>query len=158
MDNYDTKQWTDSFVMRNERECVEILEMFTAAMRKSLRAGDYIASIQCCDRICYGLELMCNNIGFNEYLPKLYTYSYIMGEIALFGLGGEKGKEIAKPCFEDAYDFAVKCETLAPRFSTRAKSDLKKIDKILLELKRGTRPLTIKMLCCPDFPKDILNN
>ena len=152
---YNPNEWTDSYVKRNERECVDILERLTGAMQDSISERDYRSAIMCCDGICNGLSLMSKN-NADQYVPMLYAYSYILAEILLFGVGGSKGIQAAIPPLQDALDFARDCARPGRRTADRARRDAEKIENMLKDLSRGASIDSVRRTYCPDFPNDIL--
>lgn len=152
----DPNKWTKSYVQSYENKCVATLEAMTDAMNRAMRAGDYLAAVQCCDRACNGFVLLCECHGNDKYLPKLYTYSYINAEILLFGVGGDKGIQAAIPNLKDAYDFAVKCSKQVYRIKDKAARDAEKIAGILAEIEKGSSLSSIKNKFDIDFPYDLI--
>lgn len=163
MDIPNPNSWSSRYVSSNERECVEILQALTAAMAKALQAGEYLAAAHFCDRACSGFSKMCEFISANQYAPMLYAYSYMLGEITLFGVGSNgayasKAREMALAYFEDAYDFARDCAKPGRRTASRAGQDAEKIQNIVSAIRRGYSSNEIMRSYCPDFPRDILDN
>lgn len=116
-------EWTDSYVRYNERECRDILERINGSMKDYVKDRDYRPAIICCNGICDGLSLMAKH-NPNEYAPLLYTYSYILAEILLFGIGGSTGLRAAIPPLEDALDFARDCARPGRRTADKARRDV----------------------------------
>lgn len=159
-DSDDPNKWTENYVKSYENRCVATLEAMTDAMNRAVKAGDYLAAVQCCDRCCNGFVLLCKCHGNDKYLPKLYTYSYINAEILLFGVVAEKGMQQGMKAaignLKDAYDFAVKCTKEVYRVKDKAARDAEKIAGILAELEKGSSLSSIKNKFDIDFPYDLI--
>ena len=157
MSKMDPGTWSAGYVRRHEKKCVEILEMFSAAMQNALKAGNYLAAGQCCNKMCDGLACMAGALGGDAYAPMLYTYSFILAQIAMFGVGGERGLQAAAPCLQDAYDYALDCAKPGRRTQQKAKQDAELIWGVLVDLKNGYSVEKIKEKYFPDFPNHLIS-
>lgn len=153
---YDPREWTDSYVKYHENECVDILLRLTGGLRDLIRDGDYRSAAFICNGMCDGLSLM-TKYDPNQYCPMLYGYSFILGELLLFGIGGRDGLRAAIPPLQDALDFARNCARPGRRTADRARQDAIKIENMLKDLSRGMSVDSVRRKYCPDFPQDILD-
>ncbi len=151
MDRYDPSQWNSRFAKNNEKECLEILEAMNAAMKNALSEREYLAAAQCCNKLCDGLICMVEANG-DRYAPMFYAYSFILSQICMFGIGGERGLRAAIPPLQDAYEYAEKCS----RNSERAKKDATLIGNVIEALKNGYAPEEVKEKFDIDFPENII--
>ncbi len=156
MSKKDPSTWSASYAKRKERTCMEVLEQLSAGMRDALSAGEYLAAAQCCNKICDGLACLREAISADTYDPMLYTHSFILAQIALFGIGGERGKQAAVPPLLDAYDCACGCAQPGRRTAEKAAEDARMIGDFIEDLKNDTPVETIKNTYCPDFPEHLL--
>ncbi len=152
----DPAAWSAGYVRRHERQCTEILEMFSAAMQNALKAGEYMAAAQCCNKMCDGLSLLADNVSADQYAPMLYTYSFILAQIAMFGIGGDRGLQAAIPTLQDAYDFARSCAKPGRRTAQKAAEDAQMIGNLIEDLKNGLSVAAVKEKYCPDFPENLI--
>lgn len=152
---YNPHEWTSSYVRYNEGECVDIMQRITGSMLSYIEERDYLSAIKCCDGICDGVSVMAG-VNANQYAPMLYSYSYILAELLLFGVGGSRGLQAAIPPLQDALDFAKDCARPGRRTADRARRDVEKIGGMLTDLQNGVSVDTVRRRYCPDFPNDIL--
>lgn len=131
---------------------MEVLEAMNAAMKNAASEGEFLAAAQCCNKLCDGLICMVEAHGADKYAVMFYTYSFILSQICMFGIGGERGLRAAIPPLQDAYDYAEKCS----RFSERAKDDAELIGTVISALKNGYSPEEIKERLEIDFPENII--
>lgn len=157
MKKIDPANWTSFFMKRKEGFCVEVLERMNGAMQDALSAGDLHAAAHCCDKLCEGLMKLTQSVSRERYAPMLYTYSFILAQIAMFGVGGEKGLRAALPPLEDAYDFACRCASNGFGKPEKVKSDVRLIGGIIDDIKSGRQIEEIKDEYCPDFPDNLIN-
>ncbi len=157
MSKTDPSTWSAGYVQRHERKCVVTLEMFSAAMQKALKEGEYLAAGQCCNKMCDGLSCITGALGADKYEPMLYTYLFILAQICMFGVGGERGLQAAIPCLQDAYDFAVDCAKPGRRTQSKAKEDVQLIWDIIVDLKNDKSVEEIKNKYFPDFPNHLIS-
>lgn len=156
MKKIDPANWTPFFMKRKERFCVEVLERMNGAMQDALSEGDLHAAAHCADKLCEGLIKLTGSVSRERYAPMLYTYSYILAQIAMFGVGGERGLAAGISPLRDAYDFARGCERDGFGNSEKVASDVRLIGGIITDIESG-RPLEeIKDEYCPDFPENLI--
>ena len=142
---------------RKEGFCVEVLERMNGAMQDALSEGDLHAAAHCADKLCEGLMKLTRSVSRERYAPMLYTYSFILAQIALFGVGGERGLAAGIPPLRDAYDFARGCERDGFGNPQKVASDVRLIGGIIDDIEAG-RPLDeIKGEYCPDFPDNLIS-
>lgn len=157
MDRYDPRTWDAGYVRRNERDCVDVLEVMAGGLKECVREGDYATSIQGCDVMCNALSMLAQECGGDRYAPMLYAYSFILAELCLFGIGGERGLRAGIPPLLDAYDFARSCARPGRRTAERASRDARKMEGMIDALKREEPLSEVRRKYCPDFPYDIIN-
>lgn len=156
MDKYDPSEWTREFVKRNRRECEEIQQMMTAAICNALTHNDYLAAAQGCDAACTGFATMVNVWGIEQYGGALYTYSFLLAEICIFGMGGENGLKACMPPLQDAYDFACKYIKAGGQTAQKAKRDMEKFASMINDINRGVSVEKLREKYSPDFPEEWL--
>lgn len=152
MDKFDPSEWTREFVKRNRRECEEIQQMMTAAIHKALAHKDYVAAWQGCNKACDGFAIMANVFGIEQYGAPLYTYSYLLAEIAIFGIGGEAGLKDGIASLQDSYDFACKYIESGGQISKKAKQDAERCTNMINDIKKGFSIAELWKKYSPDFP------
>ena len=157
MKKIDPANWTSFFMKRKEGFCVEVLERMNGAMQDALSEGDLHAAAHCADKLCEGLMKLTQSVSRQRYAPMLYTYSFILAQIALFGVGGDRGLAAAIPPLQDAYDFACKCRSDGFGNPEKVASDLEMIGCVIEDVRSGRPIEEIRNEYCPDFPENLIN-
>jgi len=157
MKKIDPANWTSFFMKRKEGFCVEVLERMNGAMQDALSEGDLHAAAHCADKLCEGLLKLTQSVSRQRYAPMLYTYSFILAQIALFGVGGDRGLAAAVPPLQDAYDFAGRCLNDGFGNAEKVASDLEMIGCVIEDVRSGRPIEEIRNEYCPDFPENLIN-
>lgn len=156
MDKYDPSKWTREFVKRNRRECEEIQQMMTAAICNALAHNDYLAAALACDKACTGFAIMGSVWGVEQYGGPLYTYSFLLAEISMFGGLGDDWVKSGMAPLQDAYDFACKYISAGGRTSQKARKDAETFTNMINDIKRGVSVKELKEKYSPNFPEEWL--
>ncbi len=98
-------KWNSTYVKENQEKCRDTLEWLTAWLQNALSARRYSAALEICNWICAGTDIMVGAFGIQKYGGMRYTYSFLLAEIAMFGIGGEKGKDAAISLLEVAHSY-----------------------------------------------------
>ncbi len=156
MDKFDPGKWSSSYVKKHEDFCVDVLERMTGAMEGALADGEYMIAAQCCNKACDGLILLAGSVNSAKYTPMFYSYSFVLSQIVLFGLGGEKGLRAAIPSLEDAYEYVLRCLRSGFGVQDKVKRDAELIGSFIEDIKAGMPLASVKNKYCPDFPHNII--
>lgn len=158
MDRFDPSKWSSSFVKKHENVCLDLLERFSGAMNGALSESEYLAAAQCCSKLCDGLIKMAETISADRYEPMFYSYSFILAQIIMFGIGSEQCVMAAIKPLNDAYNYACSCAENGRRTSEKARVDAELIGNVIRDINNKRSVLEIKNTYCPDFPYNIIKD
>jgi len=157
MKKIDPANWTSFFMKRKLAFCLAHPASMNGAMQDALSEGDLHAAAHCADKLCEGLLKLTQSVSRQRYAPMLYTYSFILAQIALFGVGGDRGLAAAVPPLQDAYDFAGRCLNDGFGNAEKVASDLEMIGCVIEDVRSGRPIEEIRNEYCPDFPENLIN-
>ena len=146
--------WTQDYVNDNEQPCVNVLMEGLQTLKTQLKKKKFADAAENLEAIVHGLKMLCAiDADCDEYYSaSLYSNSYALAKVYLFGLEDE---EKGVPALEKACEAAAHCAAFPSR-TDMARSDLAVMEDVLADFRSG-RPLAkIRKELFRHFPKDIL--
>ncbi len=140
--------WNFAYVKEHQWECVDTLEWLTACLQTALGHRGYSGAIEICNQICAGFDIMVSVFGVQQYGGGRYTYSFLLAEIAMFGIGSEN----SIPLLEIAHNYAFDYIKSGGSKTEKAKKDMEMFANMIRDVQHGLSLMEVRRKYDDTFP------